>query len=612
VSRSVMRKLIFVASLILSSVSPGMNAAEHWIRLTTPHFEMYTTNGEKQGTAALNVFEQVRYFFGENSKWKAAPSTPVRIIAFRSEKEFKPYRFNEGSFAYYFRSRKADCVVMQDIGPEHYQAVIHEYTHLIVEHDGLKLPVWLNEGLADVYSSLEPRGNQALVGRALQGREAMLVNQRWLDLNVLFGASLGSPYYNEKDKMSIFYAQSWALTHMLILSEAYGPGFSKFVAAAAAGRPVADSLQSIYGKTPSQVTRDLHAYINRSSLRAAVYDIKLNKADLEPDVSEPSELAVDLALADLLASQKKTQAEAAERLAELATAHPESGDVQESLGYLALQQGNHAKASECFKRALDKGARNAEMLSDYAQLLHESGASAQQMLPVLRQIVELKPNDQDAWLNLGATAASAGQYGVGLEALSHIKTVNADQAYALFSTKAYCLLQLKAPKPAREMAEKAKQYAKTLDQEGQASAFLRHLDSLERQDAVQSLAKTDSLVRPVEEAPRADQPMILKRNATRELSRDEPTVRWSADLQHVEAVAKFFDCNSKIHQLRVNVDSKEMVFELDKPKEVIVRNMNNGFLDLQCGPQKPFRVGVFYVPSLQGAGADGVVRELVF
>ncbi len=157
-------KPLLAAAAILNALSPNLQAAEHWIRLTTPHFEMYTTNSEKQGVAALQVFEEVRYFFLQNSKSKTGPDTPVRIIAFRSEKEYKPYRPNEGAVAYYLRSRKVDYIVMQDISPEHHQTAVHEYTHLIVEHLGLKLPLWLNEGLADLYSSLEPKGEGALVG----------------------------------------------------------------------------------------------------------------------------------------------------------------------------------------------------------------------------------------------------------------------------------------------------------------------------------------------------------------------------------------------------------------------------------------------------------------
>ncbi|HEX7362136.1 MAG TPA: hypothetical protein VF283_16725, partial [Bryobacteraceae bacterium] len=129
-----------LALLLLPLIAAGnLGAAEHWIVLKTPHFEMYTTNSPKQGTKALKIFEQVRYFFMEVNPSKTAPATPVRIIAFRNEKQYKPYRFNEGAFAYYQRGRKCDYIVMQDISSEHYRTAIHEYTHLIVEHLGLHL-----------------------------------------------------------------------------------------------------------------------------------------------------------------------------------------------------------------------------------------------------------------------------------------------------------------------------------------------------------------------------------------------------------------------------------------------------------------------------------------
>jgi hypothetical protein len=110
---------------------------------------MYTDNGEKKAIAGLQAFEQVRYFFLRNTKNPEVFEGRVRIIAFSSEKEFKPYRMNAGNFAYYQPSHERDYIVMQDIEPAHHQAAVHEYTHLIIEHSKLNLPLWLNEGMAE-------------------------------------------------------------------------------------------------------------------------------------------------------------------------------------------------------------------------------------------------------------------------------------------------------------------------------------------------------------------------------------------------------------------------------------------------------------------------------
>ena len=192
----------FIATILLT-LSP-LGAADQWIKLTTPHFELYTTAGEKKGREAILYFEQVRSFFLQASPSKHVPEFPVRIVAFRSEKQYKPYTINEFAAAYYTQTRMRDYIVMEDIVPEHYPVAIHEYTHLIVEHTGLKLPPWMNEGWAELYSTLKPRGDKAMIGDLIPGRVQVLLTEKWLELPTLITVDQNSPYYNEKSKAGIF------------------------------------------------------------------------------------------------------------------------------------------------------------------------------------------------------------------------------------------------------------------------------------------------------------------------------------------------------------------------------------------------------------------------
>jgi hypothetical protein len=317
--------LLRLALLAACALCP-LSAAQRWITVTTPHFS------EKQATRALQVFEQVRYFFLQNSKNKQAPEGRVRIVAFSSEKDYKVYRPNAGTFAYYLQSRARDYIVMQDIEAAHHQAAVHECTHLIVQHMKLELPVWLNEGLADLYSSLEPHGQQALIGRPLPSHQAVLAQQAWIHWEVLFTVDQNSPYYNESEKMSIFYAQSWVLTHMLYLSPAYRTRFVDFGSAIAAGTSTSEALQKIYGKSVSDIATDVNRYARQATVNGALFDITLPKSSLQPDVAELGDFDVQLALADLLASRKQTFSEAQNRLNELDRQYPKRATVQESLG----------------------------------------------------------------------------------------------------------------------------------------------------------------------------------------------------------------------------------------------------------------------------------------
>ena len=80
------RASIAISAILGTALIPNLwSAPEHWIKLETPHFELYTTAGEKKGREAILYFEQVRSFFLQASPSKRAPEFPVRIVAFRSE-----------------------------------------------------------------------------------------------------------------------------------------------------------------------------------------------------------------------------------------------------------------------------------------------------------------------------------------------------------------------------------------------------------------------------------------------------------------------------------------------------------------------------------------------
>src|SRR5215472_3952923 len=135
--------------LALAASLPAAPEAGEWLRLTTPHFELYTTAGERRGRETILHFEQVRSFFMNASPVHSGPEFPVRIIAFRTDKQYTPYAISTAAAAYYAQSQYRDYIVMKDLGEENIPTATHEYMHLIVRHSGAKMPLWLSEGWAD-------------------------------------------------------------------------------------------------------------------------------------------------------------------------------------------------------------------------------------------------------------------------------------------------------------------------------------------------------------------------------------------------------------------------------------------------------------------------------
>lgn len=326
---------------LLLLVAAACPAAEHWVKLSSPHFLMYTTNGPNKAVDALRIFEEARDFFAANTPARPMPGDPVEIIAFSSEKEFAPYRVNRSSVAYYQRGHKCDYIVMQQLGGTYFPAAIHEYTHLFIQHLDLHLPLWLNEGLADVYSSLQPRGGKLMVGSPPPARLDALRFLGPLDVRVVLNVNRTSTYYNNGRAMAQFYAQSWELAHMLLLGKNYRAGFPQFLAELSAERTAEQAFADVYHKNLDQVNSDLRGYLSLGSIPVSLFDIHLNEKQLKPAIATPSPLEVDLALADLLALHPETVEQARARLAQLAKQYAKTPEETKRMDDL-LEQINRA------------------------------------------------------------------------------------------------------------------------------------------------------------------------------------------------------------------------------------------------------------------------------
>lgn len=570
---------LFVFSI---SLIPGF-AEDHWIQLTTPHFELYSTASDKKAREALLFFEQVRTFFLETSGSKKTPEFPVRIVAFNSEKQYAPYRARSTAFAYYTSGRMRDYIVMQNVSSEHYPVALHEYTHLILRHTGLKFPPWMNEGWAEVYSSLRPSGQQVLVGDILPGRLRTLRTHNWFPLSVVTRVDHKSPLYNDKDRVGLFYAQSWALMHMLMLWPEYRPKFGAFAVAIGTGKSFEESCQTVYGKSAERVEQDLRSYFDRPSLYAAKFDVKLEKSAEQPEQREVLPFESKLVLADLLAVIHKT-AQAETEYRELLEADPHRSELNESLGYLAWQKNEIPRAIEYFGKAFDAGTTDPQMCFHYAVLRHNEGAKVADVLPALRRAVELKPSYADAWIELGMGLMELHDYAGALDALGALQSVTAQQAPQYFAARSYASLQTGNREDAKKYGEFARQYARTPEEREQADSVLRYLQSGPRQETT---------MRAVDDWAKQHPPALQHADLA---TADEPPPG-EPDFQKVEGLAVRLDCNSRDRSARlaVLVEGREQIFDIEDPTTIQLRHPGQSARQFQCGPQNSLHMVVEYV-----------------
>jgi Flp pilus assembly protein TadD len=452
---------------------PGSTAlAAGWIKLTSPNFELFTTANEKKGREAILYFEQVRDLFLRIRAGSLANPLPVRLIAFQSEKEYKRFRINEFAGAYYMGGDTRDYIVMGDIGAEHFPMAVHEYTHLLTKHAGLKLPRWLDEGWADVNSTMHPEGPRVTIGSLLAGRVQTLNNNKWMSIEALMSVDHNSPEYNERSKAGMFYAQSWLLTHMLYLSDGYRPKFSAFVKRVMATNSSEIAFREVYGKSFADVKKDLEFYFNSSSMNVAVFDAKMEKPSERPVAQPASDLESGLVQADLLTHLRK-QGEARIIYDRLAGENPKSWEVEQALAYLAWRAGEIAPAKLHFGRAVELGCNDGQAYLDYAKLLQGDRANDELLEKVLIKAVELQPDLTDARMLLGFHCYNTHDFKGAVEHLGKIKNVTPDRAVSFFRALAYSQIELGNPEEARRLAERARQSAKSQVEIQNSEALLK-------------------------------------------------------------------------------------------------------------------------------------------
>lgn len=315
------RLLSLVAVLIAVLTTTATPCAAEWRRLDSPNFVIVGDVGARALRDIAVKFEGFRETLSRVLTDRVtSTAVPTIVIVFSSDKAFTPfkpkYQGKTVDLAGLFLSRKdVNYIALASTGGEEAMRVVfHEYAHLIISNVGRNIPVWLNEGLAEYYSTYQVGGGgrEAVLGTAIASHLIQLNQATPLPLQQLLAVAHDSPMYNEGSRRSVFYAQSWALTHMLLLGEPRRtPQLGQFLSMVGQGAPAADAWARVFGA--DAIERDLNSYIRRRVFSAYRYTFADKLATFEGVAAPLGAADAEAFLADFLVQQGR-QEEAAERL----------------------------------------------------------------------------------------------------------------------------------------------------------------------------------------------------------------------------------------------------------------------------------------------------------
>lgn len=581
------------ASVVLLAASLGLDAATPWAVARNEQFIVYAQRGEGEARAVLGWFAQLHSIVDRHFGVDTTAERPVLVFGFDSLNDYEPYRLRATADAYYVGTDERDYIVMTTSAPQSFGTAAHEYAHLLLHRAGLHLPPWLSEGLADVFSTVRITHDGVRLGGEPFGRLNALRDHDWLPIESLLSLAADSPLRNTRDGSAIFYAQSWALTEMLLLSPEYGPHFRDFFGKVSrnSSRGGAEALESAYGKSPADILQDVKTWVRRRKTKPVGFEAAL-PSDSPIEFSEASDRSVRLMMAGmLLAAEDLDAADSIYHAASLDA--PKDGAVLGGLAAVALAKGKVEESLQLFRQALSYGLADASLCWRYAVLLDRYGGPVEDRRAALEHAIELRPDFDDALYGLALLEKNLGNNESALTHLRAMRHVAPPRAYHYWFAVADALTGLGRNDEAVNAAKTAATFAAD-GEERLRAADLAHT------------AETHLAVRFVSDA--AGRQKLVTTRVPNGATDWNPFIEPADDIHRIEGKLLDIDCSGNGVRVTVGVGAKRSTLAIPDLSRV---QMRNGPGDFVCGVQPQVDVVVEYAAHAADH-SEGIVRGMEF
>lgn len=348
-----MLRLSFIPLLgVVAVLSGSTGAADGWVRVRSPRFEVLSDAGEAPAREAARRLERLRGVLLQLFPPREGVERPITLLVLGSRTRFSDLapRASDGEavLAGFFQGGSERDYAVLHLSPDRprpFEAAEHEYAHLVLNVSLPAQPVWVAEGLADVLSDAVLDRREARLGAGRPEYEALASERSGLSLERLLVVGYDSPEYQGRAGTEALYARSWALVRWVIHRQGL-PGLRSFLEALVEGaEPVVAFSERFGSLTEAEAT--LSDVPLGPLLRVAVDGRP--EPSLEVDV--PTAADVEQRLGDLLLHEGR--AKAARRHFERALeADPDHVPTRISFGGLLVRQGEWDAAREHLEAVL--------------------------------------------------------------------------------------------------------------------------------------------------------------------------------------------------------------------------------------------------------------------
>ncbi len=449
------------ALICMLAAAHAAPAKDTWTSVRSKNFYLVGNASEKDIRQVATRLEQFRDAFTRLfSKANFNSPIPTTVVVFKNDDAYKPFKpVVDGKISkvagYFLPGEDVNYITLTPASSgseDPYRVIYHEYVHQLVDNNLGRgnVPPWFNEGLAEYYSTFEVSDDRKVhLGNLIENHLYLLRERKFIPLKELFEVNDYSLDRNNQQAKWVFYAESWALVHYLILGNDGNrlPQMSRFLALFAQKKPTEQAVAEAFGTTTAALEKELHNYVGGTLFKSqiATFERKL-EFDSEMQAAPLSDAEAERYLGDLLLHMGRNE-EANARLEHALQLDPQLAGAHASLGMLRTRQRRFDEAKEQLREAVSAGAPNYLAHYYYAYALSREGMNengyangysaetAHAMRDALHKSIELRPDFPESYSLLAFVDLVTGE-----EIEEAVKLVN--RARALSPGKEYYALLL--------------------------------------------------------------------------------------------------------------------------------------------------------------------------
>ncbi|HKO58847.1 MAG TPA: DUF1570 domain-containing protein, partial [Thermoanaerobaculia bacterium] len=215
--------------------------------------------------------QRMRAAMAKVSRFRVDNQAPTRVFLFRSGGELEPLMTEmfgttmKRSGVFTSHGDRHDIAIDASARIRSEQVLYHEVTHSLVHSAWGPTPLWLDEGLAEFYSTFNTIGNDVFVGKPPRAHVVRMLRTQPMRMSDLLTATIRSDVYTSPITQRQFYAQSWAIVHYVLRTHPNGSEeLAQYVRLTRDGVPVEAAFERAFSMRIVDFPRLMRDYMRRA------------------------------------------------------------------------------------------------------------------------------------------------------------------------------------------------------------------------------------------------------------------------------------------------------------------------------------------------------------